>query len=70
MGDDDLTGLDPEPIIRAFHEYDADPHRRPTLGARAHSGGEPEPGPADGAGALGLPRRRESALPSRGAPRR
>ena len=46
MGGDDLTGLDPEPIVRAFHEYNADPHRRPTLGARAHSGGEPEPGPA------------------------
>jgi hypothetical protein len=44
--DDDLTGLDPEAIVRAFHEYNADPHRRPTLGARAHSGGEPEPGPA------------------------
>ena len=41
---DDLTGLDPDAIIRAFHEYDADPRPRPTLGARAHSAG-PEPGP-------------------------
>ena len=43
--DEDLTGLDQESIIRAFHEYNADPRRRPTLAARAHSGGEPEPGP-------------------------
>ena len=47
MRDEDLTELEPESIIRAFHEYNADPHRQPTLGARAHSGGgEPEPGPA------------------------
>ena len=68
--DEDLTGLDPESIIRAFHEYNADPRRRPTLGARAHSGGEPEPGPGDRADALGLPRRREPAVPGRGASRR
>ena len=43
--DGDLTPLDPDAIIRAFHEYNADPRRRPTLAARAHSGGEPEPGP-------------------------
>lgn len=42
---DDLTELDRESIIRVFEEYNADPHRRPTLGARAHSGGEPESGP-------------------------
>lgn len=41
-----LTDLGPDSIIRVFEEYNADPHRRPTLGARAHSGGEPEPGPA------------------------
>ena len=46
MRDDDLTGLDPESIIGAFHEYNADPQRRPTLGGRAHSADEPEPGPA------------------------
>jgi len=43
---EDLTGLDRDAIIRVFQEYNADPHRRPTLGARAHSTGEPEPGPA------------------------
>ncbi len=42
---DDLTHLDPDTIIRAFHEYNADPRPWPTLVARAHSGGEPEPGP-------------------------
>ena len=43
--DDDLTHLDPEAIIRAFDEYNADPRHRPTLAAGAHSGGGPEPGP-------------------------
>ena len=43
--DDDLTELDAEPISRAFHDYNSDPQRRPTLAARAHSGGS-EPGPA------------------------
>jgi Family of unknown function (DUF6519)/FHA domain len=43
--DERLTELEPEAIIRAFHEYDADPHRRPTLGARAHQLSGPEPGP-------------------------
>jgi hypothetical protein len=43
--DEDLTGMDRESIIRAFHEYNADPRRRPTLGARAHSGAEPVTGP-------------------------
>jgi uncharacterized protein DUF6519 len=43
--DEDLTGHDREWIIRAFEEYNADPRRRPTLAARAHSGDEPEPGP-------------------------
>ncbi len=43
--DDDLTHLDPDAIIRAFHEYNADPRHRPALAARAHSGAEPEPGP-------------------------
>ena len=43
--DDDLTGLEPDAIIRAFREYDADPRHRPALAARAHSAGEPEPGP-------------------------
>jgi hypothetical protein len=43
--EENLTELDPDRIIAAFQEYDADPRRRPTLGARAHSGGEPEPGP-------------------------
>jgi hypothetical protein len=42
---DDLTGLEPDAIIGAFREYDADPRHRPALAARAHSGGEPEPGP-------------------------
>jgi Family of unknown function (DUF6519)/FHA domain len=43
---ENLTELDdPEEIIRAFHEYNADAPRRPTLGARAYSAGEPEPGP-------------------------
>jgi hypothetical protein len=46
MRDDDLTGLDPESIIGAFHEYNTDPDGRPMLGARAHSAGGPEPGPA------------------------
>jgi hypothetical protein len=47
MRDEELTKLDDrEAILSAFHEYNADPHRRPTLGARAHSGAEPEPGPA------------------------
>jgi hypothetical protein len=41
---EDLTEL--EAIIGVFHEYNTDPHRRPTLGARAHCGAEPEPGPA------------------------
>jgi hypothetical protein len=40
-----LTELHREDIIRAFHEYNADAPRRPTLGARARSGGEPESGP-------------------------
>jgi Family of unknown function (DUF6519) len=44
--DQDLTDMNRESIIRAFHEYDADPPERPTLAARPHSGGEPEPGPA------------------------
>ncbi len=43
--DDNLTLLDPDAIIRAFHECNADPRHRPMLAARAHSGGEPEPGP-------------------------
>ena len=43
--DEDLTELDKESILRACHEYNADGRRRPTLGARARSGGEPEPGP-------------------------
>jgi Family of unknown function (DUF6519)/FHA domain len=43
---EDLTALDRGTIIRAFEEFNADPHHRPTLGARAHSGNEPEPGPA------------------------
>ena len=42
---EDLTELDRESIVRAFEEYNADPHRRPALAARAHSGGESEPGP-------------------------
>ncbi|MGD0245487.1 MAG: DUF6519 domain-containing protein [Streptosporangiaceae bacterium] len=45
--DEDLTGLDPESIISAFREYDADPRERPALAARPHSGAEPEPGPAN-----------------------
>jgi Family of unknown function (DUF6519)/FHA domain len=51
MRDEELTNLQPESIIREFHEYNADPHRQPRLGARAHSGGvrEPEPGPATAA---------------------
>ena len=40
-----VAELDRDAIIRAFEEYNADPRHRPTLGARAHSGGEPEPGP-------------------------
>jgi hypothetical protein len=44
--EDDLTPLEPAEIIRAFHEYDADPRRRPTLGARAHSGSDSEAGPS------------------------
>jgi hypothetical protein len=44
--EEDLTEMNPELIIGAFHEYNTDLRRRPTLGARAHSGGEPEPGPA------------------------
>ena len=44
--DENLTDLDADSIIRVFEEYNADPHRRPTLGARAHSGGGPESGPA------------------------
>jgi len=43
--EEDLTELDRESIIRAFDEYNADARRRPTLGARAYSGGAPEPGP-------------------------
>jgi hypothetical protein len=43
---EDLIGLERDAIIRVFEEYNADPHRRPTLGARAHSGGETESGPA------------------------
>ena len=46
MRDENLTELDRESIIRVFEEYNADPHRRPTLGARAHSGTEPEAGPS------------------------
>lgn len=46
MHEEELTGLSREATIRAFHEYNADPRHRPTLGARAHSGDEPEPGPA------------------------
>jgi hypothetical protein len=44
--EEDLTEMKPESIIGAFGEYNADALRRPTLGARAHSSGEPEPGPA------------------------
>ena len=44
--EEDLAEMEPESIIGAFREYNADALRRPTLGARAHSGGEPEPGPA------------------------
>lgn len=43
--EENLTELEPDRIIAAFQDYDADPRRRPTLGARAHAGGEPEPGP-------------------------
>ena len=43
--EEELTELDREAIVRAFHEYNADVRCRPTLGARAHSAGEPEPGP-------------------------
>ena len=43
--EEDLTEMEPESITGAFHEYNADALRRPTLGARAHSSGEPEPGP-------------------------
>ena len=49
----ELTELAPESIIHAFHEYNADLHRRPMLGARAHSGGEAAPGPATAPSAWG-----------------
>jgi hypothetical protein len=42
---ENLAELEPDAIIRAFHEYDSDPHHRPALGARAHSSSGPEPGP-------------------------
>ncbi len=42
---EDLCELQPDAIIRAFQEYNAALDRRPTLGARAHAGGDPEPGP-------------------------
>ncbi len=49
VGDTDLTELKPDQIIRAFHEFNANPTHKPRLGARAHAGGETRPGPATAA---------------------
>ena len=49
----DLATLTPEEIKLAFQDHNADPERRPTLGARAHSGGPPHPGPSAAPAAWG-----------------
>lgn len=43
---DDLTQLEPEQIVEAFHDHNADPLRRPRMGARAHSTARPDSGPS------------------------
>lgn len=47
-GEQELPSLAPDAIVRAFHGYDADPPRRPTLGARARAVSEPEDGAPTG----------------------
>jgi hypothetical protein len=44
--DVDLTACDPAKIVEAFHEHNADPLRRPRLGARAHATAMPGGGPS------------------------